>query len=122
VLHGLKVKVRLHRRYRQDGGRFDRYFGQDREMLASDRYQGNMLEHLPAFLALLWLHAVFAGTWGATAGGAVYVATRVAYPILLGSRLGDDIPQRVLVATFSGYAVLVYFCVAVVRAVLSATR
>jgi hypothetical protein len=49
----LRVKTRLRRAYRARGETFDRYFHTDREMLAADRYVGNMLEHMPAFLVLL---------------------------------------------------------------------
>jgi MAPEG family len=114
-VHGLRVKQRLGREYRQRGERFDRYFGQDRTLLAADRYVLNTLEHMPAFLCLLWLHAVFAGPLGATVAGGIYVATRIAYPFLVGPRL-ERLPGRVLVATFTGYAVLIYLGVAVGRA------
>ncbi|MFT6233578.1 MAG: hypothetical protein ACJAZO_004099, partial [Myxococcota bacterium] len=51
-IRGLRTKSRLVAGYQSRGEKFDRYFGQDREMLASDRTQLNMLEHMPVFLAL----------------------------------------------------------------------
>lgn len=48
----------------------------------------------------------------ARASGGIYVATRIAYPFLVGPRL-ESLPGRVLVATFTGYAVLIYLGVAV---------
>ena len=113
LLYNLRVKKTLGRQYKQRGERFDRYFGQDRVMLAADRYVLNMLEHMPPFLVLLWLHAIVAGPLGATVAGSVYVATRVAYPFLMGTRLELRVPGRLLVATFTGYAVLVYLAVAI---------
>ena len=55
VANQLRVKRRLKREYQARGEKFDRYFNTDRELLAADRYVGNMLEHMPPFLALLWL-------------------------------------------------------------------
>ena len=105
----LRVKRRLKRDYQERGEKFDRYFNTDREMLAADRYVGNMLEHMPPFLALLWLNAIFVGPRNASVAGAAYVACRVLYPFLMGRRLGRGIPTRILFATFVGYAVLTYF-------------
>jgi hypothetical protein len=118
MVNGLRTKTLLRREYRRRGERFDRYFGQDRTMLAADRYMLNMLEHMPPFLALLWLHSIFVGPFGATVGGSVYVATRAAYPFLLGRSLESGLPNRVLVATFTGYGVLIYLAGALCRAAL----
>ncbi|PRQ04172.1 MAPEG family protein [Enhygromyxa salina] len=118
-VHQLRVKVRLQREYLERGEKFDRYFGQDREMLAADRTQLNMLEHMPPLLVLLWLNAVFIGPRGATIGGAIYVAARALYPLMLGSRLGRSIRAQVLIATGLGYAVLVYFMGALIWALLA---
>lgn len=115
--YGLQTKKRLAREYRQRGERFDRYFGQDRAMLAADRSMLNMLEQMPPFLCLLWLHSVFVGSFGASVAGGVYVIARVAYPFLLGRNL-DALPPRVLVATFTGYGVLVYLAGALAWALL----
>src|SRR6185369_16590180 len=107
----LRVKTRLRRAYRARGETFDRYFNTDRELLAADRYVGNMLEHMPPFLALLWLNAIFVGPRGATLGGVAYVVCRALYPFLMGGRLGRGVPTRILFATVVGYAVLTYFVV-----------
>src|SRR5262245_45002149 len=79
ITNQLLVRTRLRREYRARGESFDRYFGADREMLAADRYVGNMLEHMPAFLILLWLNAVFVGPRGAALAGAAYVFSRLIY-------------------------------------------
>ena len=109
MIRGMGVKSRLVREYAERGEKFDRYFGQDREMLAADRIQLNTLEHMPPFLALLWLNSMFIGPRGATIGGALYLVSRLLYPFLIGGRLGRSIRVKVLVATGTGYAVLIYF-------------
>jgi len=111
ITNQLRVKRRLRRDYQARGEKFDRYFNTDREMLAADRYVGNMLEHMPPFLALLWLNAVFVGPRGATFAGAAYVGCRAVYPFLMGGRLGRGVPNRILLATVVGYAVLTYLAV-----------
>ena len=63
-------------------------------MLAADRYVGNMLEHMPPFLILLWLNALFVGARGATVAGAAYVFCRLLYPVLMGRSLGKGVPTR----------------------------
>ncbi|MEQ1500949.1 MAG: MAPEG family protein [Myxococcota bacterium] len=113
MIRQMWVKFTLSRSYATRGEKFDRYFGQDREMLAADRVLLNMHEHMTPFLALLWLHAVFVGPTGATVGGAVYVGSRLAYPLLLGPRLGRWIPARLTIATGTGYLVLLYLLGAV---------
>ena len=110
-LNVLRVKLRLAKKYKAEGQSFDRYFGQDRELLAADRVQLNMLEHMPVFLVLLWLHALVVGATEATILGAIYTATRFLYPVVLGGRLGRDIPARILVITFTGYSVLIRLAV-----------
>ncbi|HEY7370600.1 MAG TPA: MAPEG family protein [Polyangia bacterium] len=107
----LRVRLRLRRAYRARGETFDRYFGADREMLAADRTVGNMLEHMPAFLALLWLNAMFVDPRSATVAGAVYLGSRIVYPFLMGARLGRGVPTRILFATVAGYLVIAYFVV-----------
>jgi len=107
-IHSLRVKNRLSAEYAERGEKFDRYFGQDREMLAADRVQLNMLEHMPPFLVLLWLHAAFVDTTSATVAGAVYVGTRLAYPFALGSRVGRGVRALVMAATMPGYAVIAW--------------
>ena len=120
IVNQLMVKTRLRRAYQARGETFDRYFGADREMLAADRYVGNMLEHMPAFLVLLWLNAVFVGRSGAAVAGAAYVLSRLLYPIIMGRRLGKGVPNRMLFATLIGYAVLGTLAVRLVLAALAA--
>jgi hypothetical protein len=109
ITNQLRVKTRLRRAYRARGETFDRYFGMDREMLAADRYVGNMLEHMPAFLLLLWLNATFVDARSATIAGAAYVGSRILYPFMLGRQLGKGVPSRILFATVIGYLVIAYF-------------
>jgi uncharacterized membrane protein YecN with MAPEG domain len=114
ITNQLRVRLRLRRAYRDRGETFDRYFGADREMLAADRYVGNMLEHMPAFLALLWLNAMFVDPRSAAIAGAVYLGSRIVYPFLMGGRLGRGVPTRILFATVAGYLVIGYFVVRLV--------
>ncbi|MEL6547105.1 MAG: MAPEG family protein [Myxococcota bacterium] len=113
VLQGmqLRVKSRLEREYRERGEKFDRYFNQDREMLAADRVVLNTVEHMGPFLLLLWLMAVFVDPFRATVGGTVYVLGRATYPFVLGRRLGRNTPLRIVSSTFPGYGVLIWFIV-----------
>lgn len=105
----LRVRTKLKRAYLARGEKFDRYFGADREMLAADRYVGNMLEHMPTFLLLLWLNAIFVDPFSAAVAGAVYVGARVLYPFLMGKRLGSAVASRIQFATIVGYSVVAYF-------------
>jgi hypothetical protein len=114
ITNQLRVRTRLKRAYRARGEKFDRYFGEDREMLAADRYVGNTLEHMPTFLLLLWLNAVFVDPLSAATAGAVYLGSRILYPFMMGQRLGAGIPSRILFATVAGYGVVAYFVVRLV--------
>jgi uncharacterized membrane protein YecN with MAPEG domain len=116
----LRTKSRLVREYEARGERFDRYFGNDREMLAADRVQLNMLEHMPPFLVLLWLHAVFVSTTSATAAGALYLVSRLAYPFALGPRVGRGVRALVLTATVPGYIVIAWLAGGLLWAALGA--
>lgn len=107
----LFTKSRLAREYKKRGEKFDRYFGNDRQMLAADRYVGNTLEHMGPFLVLLWLQAIYVSPLSATMGGALYVLSRAVYPFLIGRELGRGVPARVLFTTVVGYLVLTYFAV-----------
>ena len=69
-------------------------------MLAAARCMLNMLEPMPPFVCLLWLHVVFVSPLGATVAGSLYVATRAAYPFLLGPRMGTQLPGGLVVATY----------------------
>jgi len=119
IVHQVRVKTRLRHAYQARGETFDRYFHNDREMLAADRYVGNMLEHMPAFMLLLWLNAVFVGTRGASLAGAVYVLSRLLYPFMIGRHLGRGVPTRILFATVAGYAVTAYLSVRLLVAVIA---
>ena len=118
MIHAARVKLRLARSYAKRGEKFDRYFGQDREMLAADRIQLNLLEHMPPFLVLLWCNAIFVGTASATVGGTIYVLARLAYPFLMGNRLGRSIQAKLLLATVPGYGVMLWFLVTLLWALL----
>ena len=120
ISNQLRVRTRLRKAYRARGETFDRYFNTDREMLAADRYVGNMLEHMPAFLALLWLNALFVGPLGATLAGGAYVVARVLYPFVMGAKLGRGVPTRIMWATGIGYLVIAYFVARLVAAVVGA--
>lgn len=119
-IHQLRVKNRLAAEYEARGEKFDRYFGQDREMLAADRIQLNTLEHMPPFLVLLWLNAVFVSPTSATVAGALYVAARLFYPLMMGSRLGRGIRAQVLLSTGIGYGVLIWYSGALIYAMATA--
>jgi hypothetical protein len=121
IANQLRVRRRQRREYQARGERFDRYFGADRQMLAADRYVGNMLEQMPPFLALLWLNAIFVGPRGAAVVGAVYVGARAVYPFLMGKELGKGVPTRILFATVTGYLVLAYFVMRLLVAVIAGT-
>jgi hypothetical protein len=108
----LRTKWRLRREYRERGEEFDRYYTKDRQMLTADRCVLNMLEHMPPFLCLLWLTAVFVGQTSATIAGSAYVVTRAAYPFLLGPMVGTRLPRRLLVATYTGYGIEFYLAAA----------
>ncbi|MCB9684966.1 MAG: MAPEG family protein [Alphaproteobacteria bacterium] len=110
LLMGLqsRTKYRLRSEYAARGESFDRYFGQDRRMLAADRAVANTQEQLLPFLVSLWLHAVFVSTTSATALGAVWVLLRAAYPLLLGSELAGTQSKRVFFATGPSYAVVAW--------------
>ncbi len=103
----LRVKIKLGREHRIQGESFDRYASQDPRLLAADRTQLNLLEHMPVFLVLLWMHAFIVSAGEATILGSIYVGTRALYPFVLGRTLGRDIPQRILWVTFTGYLVLI---------------
>lgn len=116
----VRVKRRLAREHAARGEVFDRYLGGDREMLAADRAQLNTLEHMPPFLVLLWLHAIFVGPSGATIGGGIYLGSRLLHPWLIGGRLGPRLGSRVYLATMPGYLVLLYLAGALLVGVAGA--
>ena len=105
MTYGMVVKLRLVKRCKEAGQRFDRYGGQYPELLASDRMQLNTLEHLPLFLTLLWLNALCVGAQSATLWGGLYVLLRALYPFFLGARL-RALPSRIFLITAPSYLVL----------------
>lgn len=120
ILNVARVKSTLPGRYQERGEKFDRYFSQDREMLAADRVQLNMLEQMPPFLVLLWLNAVFVDVTWATVTGLVYVLSRVLYPLMVGTRMGRGVKMSIFVATGPGYLVIVAYAAALVWRVATA--
>ena len=118
ILNILRVRTRLRREYRAKGEQFDRYFAPNRQMLAADRTQLNMLEQMPVFLTLMWLHAFMVNTIEATILGAIYTVSRALYPVFLRGRMGNDVPQRILIITFTGYFVLSAFSIRIIQRLL----
>ena len=108
LLFGLqtRTKYRLKARYQAEGKAFDRYFGQDEEMLAADRAVSNTHEQMGPFLVSLWLFAIFASSTWATWLGAAYVVLRSVYPLLLGRRVSKVQSKRVALVTFPCYAIV----------------
>ena len=106
MLNGLVVKTRVARRCRDAGEPFLRYTGNYPDILAADRAQLNMLEHMPPFLMLLWLQALVVSPESAAWLGSLYVIVRVTYPFFLGTRITESFPKRVFINTFSGYLIL----------------
>jgi uncharacterized MAPEG superfamily protein len=72
--------------------------------LCSDRTFLNMLEHSPAFLISLWMHAVFVSPESAALGAYCYIAFRAIYPIAF--TMG--IPW-LYISTFPMYWIVWYF-------------
>jgi hypothetical protein len=108
LLFGLqtRTKYRLKARYARDGKVFDRYFGQDEEMLAVDRVVANTHEQMGPFLVALWLFAIFASPTYATWLGTAYIVLRGVYPLLLGKRVSKTQAKQVALVTFPCYAIV----------------
>lgn len=121
LLLGLQrgTKYRRKASYESEGKIFDRYFGQDEEMLAADRAVANTHEQMGPFLISLWLCAVFFSAPFATALGAAYVALRAAYPFLLGGRVSRMNPKRVAFVTMPCYGIVFTMLGCAVWAVLA---
>jgi uncharacterized MAPEG superfamily protein len=107
----LRVKLRVAKQCKEAGERFFRYSNQYPELLAADRVQLNMLEHMPPFLALLWLQSLTVSPKSAAMLGAAYIVVRLAYPLFLGPTLQKNIPLRIVINTFTGYGILLTFAV-----------
>jgi len=110
LLLGLQrgAKYALRDEYAARGEVFDRYFGQDRRMLAVDRAVINTHEQMGPFLATMWLHAVFVSTLSATVLGGAYVTLRTIYPFLLGKSVSELQSKRVVLATIPAYLIVLY--------------
>ena len=111
MLNGLRVKLKLAKQCKASGKPFLRYSNEYPELLASDRHQLNMLEHMPPFLVLLWLQAFVVSVSSATILGWAYVLIRITYPLFVGNRLRSSIKPRVFINTFTGYGILTVFAV-----------
>jgi uncharacterized MAPEG superfamily protein len=114
LLFGLqtRTKYRLRREYAARGSVFDRYRSADPEMLKADRAVQNTHEQMAPFLVSMWMYAVFVSPDAATILGAVYLALRAAYPLLLGPRVEQVQPKRVAFVTFPCYALIAWMLVA----------
>lgn len=102
------TKYRLQREYLARGKEFDRYFGQDEEMLAADRAVINTQEQMVPFLTAMWLHAIFVSSPLATWLGVIYVVLRSFYPLLLGRKLSKIQSKRVYLVTLPCYSIVFY--------------
>ncbi len=108
LLFGLqtRTKYRLRREYAARGEVFDRYRGNDPEMLRADRAVHNTHEQMVPFLVSMWLYALLVSPGGATGLGGLYVALRAVYPLLLGRRIEQVQSRRVALVTFPCYGLI----------------
>lgn len=102
------TKYRLIAEYEAEGKVFDRYFGQDEQMLAADRAVANTQEQMVPFLAALWLYAIFVSPSIATWLGGIYVVLRTIYPMLLGKRVSKTQTKKVGFVTTPCYLIIFY--------------
>ena len=110
LLLGLQrgTKYRLLAEYAARGEEFDRYFGQDGQMLAVDRVVGNTQEQMVPFLVAMWMHAFVVSPTSATWLGLAYTGLRAVYPFLLGRTVSRTQPKRVFFATGPAYGIVFY--------------
>ena len=80
MVNVLRVKMKVIRRCKEKGEPFRRYTEHYPDLLAADRIQLNMLEHMPPFLVLLWLQAFVVSAESATLMGWIYLGLRALYP------------------------------------------
>jgi hypothetical protein len=113
-----RTKYRLQREYAAQGQVFDRYFGQDEQMLAVDRVVINTQEQMMPFLFALWLQALFVSATAATWLGAAYVVLRSCYPLLMGRRVSKIQPRRVYMVTVPSYWIIFIMLGSVVAAAI----
>lgn len=112
------TKYRLKEEYESNNEEFDRYFGQDEEMLAADRAVINTLEQMVPFLVALWLHSIFVSSFIATLCGGAYLGLRIIYPLLLGKKISKIQSKRVYVVTLPCYGLIFYMLVSSLWAVI----
>lgn len=106
IVNVLRVKKGLSAEYRARGETFDRYATPDKRMLAADRIQLNTLEHMPPFLALLWIDATLVSAAHASVLGAAYLLSRCLFPFMVGRQLGQGAPDGIMRVTGIGYGAL----------------
>lgn len=103
-----KTKYRLLAKYKKAGKKFDRYFGQDEEMLAVDRVVINTQEQMVPFIMALWMCTIFVSSNIATWCGGLYVVLRFFYPILLGKKVYRKQSMRVAYVTIPCYFIIFF--------------
>ncbi len=107
----LRVKIRVMKQCKASGEPFFRYTNQYPELLAADRIQLNMLEHMPPFLVLLWLQSLIVSPQSAATLGSIYLLLRATYPLFLGRAIHKNFRLRLLINTFSAYGILLIMAV-----------
>lgn len=113
---GLKDKLR--KSYEAKGEVFDRYFGQNEEMLAVDRVVINTQEQMMPFIVSLWLFSVLVSVYYATIFGVLYVALRAIYPILLGKKVSKVNTKKVCFVTIPCYMIIFSFFIMSIVSIL----
>ena len=112
------LKDRLRKSYQAKGEVFDRYFGQNEEMLAVDRVVINTQEQMLPFIVSLWLFSALVSVDYSTVFGALYIALRVGYPMLLGKKLSKVNSKRVCFVTIPCYLIIFSFFIASLVSIL----
>ncbi len=112
------TKVRLRKEYNERGETFDRYFGQDAQMLAADRAVINTQEQMVPFLFSLWMYGLLVSSFYATLLGGIYVVLRAIYPFLLGRSLSKINSKKVAFVTFPCYGIIFTFIAGSAMAVI----
>tara|TARA_R110001592_G_scaffold135108_4_gene351074 strand:- start:25720 stop:26160 length:441 start_codon:yes stop_codon:yes gene_type:complete len=113
---GLKDKLR--KSYEAKGEVFDRYFGQNEEMLAVDRVVINTQEQMMPFIVSLWLFSVLVSVYYATIFGVLYLALRAIYPMLLGKKVSKVNTKKVCFVTIPCYMIIFSFFIMSVVSIL----
>lgn len=108
------TKFRLIKEYQAQGKVFDRYFGQDEQMLAADRSVINTQEQMLPFIVSFWLYAIFLSPVTATWLGSSYIILRFFYPILLGKKISKQQSKKVIFVTLPSYLVIFYMLASLV--------